>query len=60
MTAVDWSHYRRCPVCFAATGEPCTTRSGALVEGAGYVPDAVIQRRDEPHSRRELRKRYGR
>ena len=55
----DWSRYRKCRVCFAAMGQPCTSRSGALV-GDRYVADAVTLLRDEPHSPRELRTRYAR
>lgn len=37
----DWSRYRKCPVCFALTGEPCVWMAG--------------KPRDEPHSTRPLR-----
>lgn len=52
---VDWRRYRRCPACHAPMGKACTSLTGAVVEGVGYVPDAVTIVRDEPHSTRQLR-----
>lgn len=49
MTAVDWSRYRKCPVCFAKIGEPCLSQSGLTIGGQAAIP------LDTPHFRRELR-----
>jgi hypothetical protein len=45
--SVDWERYRKCPVCGAALGKQCRTRSSY-----GYYPEVAA---DEPHSTRELR-----
>jgi hypothetical protein len=34
VTAVDWSRYRKCPVCIAVLGEPCVSLSGTLSDGS--------------------------
>jgi hypothetical protein len=51
---VDWSTFRKCPVCFAQIGRPCTSLTGTF---AGGRVDAVVNDRDRPHSRRKLRTR---
>jgi hypothetical protein len=50
VTAVDWSRYRKCPVCFALLGEPCVQLSGTT----------TILRTDRAHSSRKLRLGFGR
>ena len=59
-STVDWNRYRKCPVCFAALGQPCTLRTGALLEGVGDVEYGVTLLRDRPHSGRPLRTGYAR
>lgn len=49
MTAVDWARYQMCPVCRAELGRPCFSQTGTV---------AVLA--VQPHSRRQLRKGYGR
>lgn len=50
MSAVDWDQYRKCPVCFALMGQPCTSLTG--VSGRVLVTNEA---RDRPHSRRKQR-----
>jgi hypothetical protein len=50
VSSVEWDLFRKCPVCFAELGEPCTTLTGvAFQESVREVS------RDRPHSRRKLR-----
>lgn len=49
MTAVDWSRFQKCPVCFALLGEPCVQLSGS-----------ATLRSERVHSSRKLRTGYGR
>lgn len=60
MPSVDWSRYRKCRVCLAELGKPCATKTGAIVEGAGYVANAITLQNDQPHTGRQLRTGYGR
>lgn len=43
-TGDEWIRYRKCPVCYALLGRPCTKLSGARTQEA-----------DRPHSTRKLR-----
>lgn len=52
---VDWKLFRKCPVCFAALGTPCTTQTGVFLGGIGYIAGAPTVLRDRPHGRRKLR-----
>lgn len=49
MTTVDWTRYQKCQQCFAELGRPCFSQTGSV---------AVLA--VQPHSRRKLRKGYGR
>ncbi len=49
MTAVDWSRYRKCPVCAAGLGEPCIERTS--FQGGHHDPIET----DRPHTGRQLR-----
>jgi hypothetical protein len=53
MTAIDWTRWRKCPVCFAETGSACTTRTGVVVNGR--VVSATITAAEKPHSTRKSR-----
>lgn len=53
MTAVDWSRWRKCPVCFASAGMPCTDMTGTVLEGGELVEQIVVATR--PHSTRKQR-----
>lgn len=33
VVAPDWARYRKCPICDAARGRPCTSMFEAVVEG---------------------------
>jgi hypothetical protein len=50
---VDWGRYRKCPVCAAEIGEPCTVLTGYVVDGLGKNP--VIVPAAAPHVGRQLR-----
>lgn len=52
MTAVDWSGFRKCPVCHALIGEACRSLSGTVMNGR---PDAVVTVLDRAHSSRRPR-----
>jgi len=54
----DWTHYRKCPSCGAAIGEPCTRLDGTIETNG--VPDPRRVARDIPHGRRPLRTGYAR
>lgn len=56
MPEVDWSSWRRCPVCFAPLGDPCLVLTGRVIQGVhALVATDVV--RDRPHSVREPRTR---
>lgn len=50
MSAVDWSRWRKCPVCFSELGEPCMELSGLIAESGPVEVEA-----DRPHGGREMR-----
>lgn len=51
---VVWDDYRKCSqVCRAATGDPCFSLNGKIVNGQ---PDGVRTPLDEPHKSRKRRK----
>lgn len=47
----DWSAFRRCRVCRAATGRPCVALSGRV---AGGRPDGNPVELDVPHAARRV------
>ncbi len=49
---VNWLAYRKCSVCHAPSGDPCRSRSSAVVGG---VPDGVRTDLDVPHVLRKMR-----
>lgn len=51
---VDWLAYRRCRICQAVTGRPCTSHSREIIDGQ---PDGVRTDLDRPHKGRRLRVR---
>jgi hypothetical protein len=55
VTAVDWTAYRKCPVCFAAIGAACISQSRVALTDSATGYDSIL--RDRPHSRRKLRRR---
>jgi hypothetical protein len=56
VSAVDWSRWRKCPVCFAAIGAPCMSISGGFSHGHPYpVVEPVTVAADRPHSTRKPR-----
>lgn len=50
--AVDWTAYRACPTCKAASGEACRTMSGRVVGGR---PDGAAQPLSHAHVARVRR-----
>lgn len=50
MSDVDWSRFRKCPVCASEIGDACLELSG-LLAGSGPVEVPT----DRPHGGRELR-----
>jgi hypothetical protein len=54
VSAVDWSRFQKCPVCFAALGKACLKVTGFGEFGPVSVKAAV------PHGGRKLRAGYGR
>lgn len=57
-TPVDWSRYRKYPVCFAKLGKPCLSFAGyAANSGSRAVTISVAK---QPHGGRLLRTGYAR
>lgn len=50
--AVDWMAWRKCRVCNAVCGTPCTSRSGRIVGGR---PDGAVRELEQPHTARRMR-----
>jgi hypothetical protein len=50
VTAVDWSRWRKCPVCAAKARQPCLKITGRLSDGTD-----VWLLADRPHSGRKPR-----
>lgn len=49
---VNWLAYRRCRICQAVTGRPCTSHSRHIVEGQ---PDGIRTELNQPHKARRRR-----
>lgn len=50
MSDVDWTRWRKCPVCFSELGDPCMELSGLSAESGPVEIQA-----DRPHGGREMR-----
>lgn len=48
----DFSPFQKCPVCRAELGEPCTVRSGRVVDGHAVGP---VINANRPHIARKRR-----
>lgn len=53
---VPWNHYRKCPTCYAETGEECLRSSGKTVASTVGAGQPI----GRPHGARQLRKGYSR
>jgi hypothetical protein len=51
----NWHAWRKCPICSAEIGEPCTSLSGLIVGGQ---PDKVSVELILPHRARKARAGY--
>lgn len=48
----NWDDWRKCRVCAARTGQPCTVRSGRVLAAR---PDGVVIKLPQPHTVRQRR-----